>query len=293
MLRVIRQSNKRTDKSHCWISSVNNLIDFSFSALCDKSVLADKIIMARINSSGFLCISHSLDLLPVRESRMRKACKALQKSTDWTDILFIRGEILSPTTTYDSNWNFMVPGTHWDIRIYGVGRWMAKIHDHAMRGEREGGWRWGQRQYGRGGKKRKATMGEEKRRDTLAQRNDGLWGRAAVETTNATIQMGDWPVTHISRWWGVKMGSRVCINVRTYVLRRQSERKRMLGERSSVQRRRESTGSRITATIKGQRRQEIQAIKELRACVWQEWPPPVLHEREKRGEEERRKGRKE
>lgn len=55
--------------------------------------------------------------------------------------------------------------------------------------------------------------------------------------------------------------------VHTYVLGRQSEIKRMLGARGSVQRRRESTGSRITATIKEPRWQEIQAIKELRACV--------------------------
>lgn len=50
----------------------------------------------------------------------------------WTDILFIRGEILSSATTCDSNWSFMVPGTYWDIWIYRRGRWMAEVHDCVM-----------------------------------------------------------------------------------------------------------------------------------------------------------------
>lgn len=109
----------------------------------------------------------------------------------------------------------MVPGTYWDISIHGVGRWMAKIHDHEKRGEREGGW--AQRQYGKKKKrmqewKKKRLQRHDVEADNLARRtekwedfDEGRWAGEAVEMTGMSHTFQD------------DEGLRVCLNKHAHI----------------------------------------------------------------------------
>lgn len=143
MCWVIRQSYKRTNKSCHWTPGAKSLIWQGKHGLYKQL-------------RTFIDLTFLIFTL-VLGSRIRRTCG---RSADWTDVLFIRGEILSPAATCDSNWSSVVPGTYWDIWIYRVGRWMAKIHDHAMRGEREKAW--GAETIWEEWKKRNARLEEKK-----------------------------------------------------------------------------------------------------------------------------------
>lgn len=169
---MIRQSYKRTNKSRHWISGAKSLIWQGKQGLYKQ-----------LRSSIHLTF---LIFTLVLESRIRRTCG---RSAGWTDILFLRGEILNSAATCDSNWSAVVPGTYWDIWIYGVKRWMAKIHDHVMRGEREKGW-------GVGGRRYNMERGKEKECGVWREEGHGL-GEVGV----GNLAQQEWKMTGL--WWRV------------------------------------------------------------------------------------------
>lgn len=211
-------------------------------------------MLRQTTAQPWIKISHSSTIVLV----LWEKCEVLQNS--WTDILFIRGEILSSATTCDSNWSFMVPGTYWDIWIYRRGRWMAKVHDCVM---------WNVCVLGGDNMERKS---ERRRRGDEDIFEVELLLRALYKVTRYTVRSG--------RFLGdkrVKMGLKVSMKLGTFTRRHIKEwgfdmkRYRGVGEKGCVNVEKKQTIKKM-ARDEGSRRKGVR--------VWQDWVPPVLHERE-------------